>query len=61
MPDYWQLFPDCERCHNLRLGANCVSNPYDENAVESSYARHLIEDHKLTRIEICDKTGVFIC
>jgi len=60
MEDYYNLFPDCERCTELRLRINLVTNPAEEEIAEGNYARHLVEEHKLNRLEVCDRSGVFI-
>jgi len=59
--DYYHLFPYCTECHRLRLAMNRVETPSQEELAERAYARHLMEDHKISRLEIADKTGVFIC
>jgi len=58
--DYYNLFPDCPKCHQLRLNLNRVENPLQEEAAEVSYSRHLLHDHKLSRQEIVNRTGTMI-
>ena len=58
--DYYHLFPYCTECHRLRLAMNRVENYWQEEAAEAAYARHLLEDHKITREEVAQKTGTMI-
>ncbi len=58
--DYYHLFPYCTECHRLRLSMNRVENYQQEELSERAYSRHLLEDHKITREEIAQKTGTVI-
>lgn len=58
--DYYHLFPYCTECHRLRLAMNRVENYIQEEAAEGAYSRHLLQDHKITREEVAQKTGTFI-
>jgi len=58
--DYYHIFPYCTECHRLRLSMNCVENYQQEEMAERAYSRHLLEDHKITREEIAQKTGTVI-
>jgi hypothetical protein len=59
--DFYNLFPDCERCKQLRRAMNSIQNCYEDEITEGIYSEHLLKEHKLSRLEICDMTGVFIC
>lgn len=58
--DYYNLFPYCTECHRLRLAMNRVENYYQEEMAERAYSRHLLEDHKISREEVAQKTGTVI-
>lgn len=58
--DYYHLFPYCTECHRLRLSLNRVENYQEEELAERAYSRHLLEDHKITREEIAQRTGTVI-
>jgi len=60
MQSFCDMFPDCPRCQEFRLKGCTVTNNLQEEAVEGAYAKHLMEDHKLSRLEICERTGVFV-
>ena len=57
---FYDMFPECPRCQELRRKGCLVTNHLEEEAVEGAYASHLMADHKLSRLEICEKTGVFV-
>jgi len=61
MSDYYNLFPNCERCKWLKEVMNSAVSPETDESSQAAYAEHLLKDHKLSRKEIAEKTGVFIC